>query len=95
LGARTPPAAREVFDAFAKARDVPIIECVGCTGPNVVMNHDSFNDNLAPFYEERFHRTALVEGSRFDRALTEHEQPDVVIQEFVERALMCPDLRRC
>ena len=71
------------------------LECVACVGPSVVMNQDSFGENLTPFLAERFRRTVVVEGSRLDRALIERERPDVVIQEFVERALMCPDLRGC
>jgi len=66
------------------------LECVACVGPTVVMNQDSFGENLTPFLAERFRRTVVVEGSRLDRGLIERERPDIVIQEFVERALMCP-----
>ena len=91
-----PPAkAHEVPDASAKSSGASVMACVGCAGPRVIINHDSFNENLAPFLAERFRRTVLVEGSKLDRALIERERPDVVIQEFVERALMCPDLHGC
>ena len=77
------------------AADVAALECAECSGPRVVMNHDSFNTNLAPLLAERFSRLVLVDGSRLLPNLIEREQPDAVIQEFVERALMCPDLRGC
>jgi len=70
-------------------------ECVSCNGPRAVINHDSFGENLIPFLAERMRQTIPVEGTRLDEALIERERPDVVIQEFVERALMCPDLRGC
>lgn len=75
--------------------DVEIIDCSGCKGPRVVMNHDSFNTNLAPFLSQKFARTVLVEGTRLNLPLIEREKPELVLQEFVERALMCPDLRGC
>ena len=59
------------------------------------MNHDSFNTNLAPLLAEQFSRVVLVDGTKLNQALIEREKPALVIQEFVERALMCPDLRGC
>jgi hypothetical protein len=55
----------------------------------------SCNTNLAPPLAEHFSRILLVDGARLDPALMERERPDVVIQEFVERKLMCLDLREC
>jgi hypothetical protein len=85
-----------------RARKVPgtpdymqIMECEECGGPRVVMNQDSFGANLAPLLAEHFSRAVFVDGSRIDRALVERERPAIVIQEFVERVLMCPDLRGC
>lgn len=89
------PRARATRGAGTGGKGPPTFECIGCSGPSVVMNHDSFNDALAPFLVERFRRTVLVEGTRLDQALIAAERPDVVVQEFVERALMCPDLRGC
>jgi len=92
-----PAAGREVRTTGTEtaAREQVVMECAGCTGPRVVMNNDSFGENLAPLLAQRFRRTVLVEGSRLDRPLIERERPAIVIQEFVERALMCPDLRGC
>lgn len=88
-------AARRITASAPAARDLAVFACASCTGPTVVMNHDSFGDSLAPFLVQRFRRTVLVDGTRLDQALIERERPDLVIQEFVERALMCPDLRGC
>ena len=91
----SPPRARAVALDDQPSADVTALECTECSGPRVVMNHDSFNTNLAPLLAERFSRLVLVDGSRLLPNLIEREQPDAVIQEFVERALMCPDLRGC
>ena len=74
-------------------RDVALYECPECRGPVVVMNQDSFNENLAPLLAEHFPRLALVDGTRLDESLIARERPALVIQEFVERSLMCRDLR--
>jgi len=71
------------------------LECEGCGQRTLLMNHDSFNANLAPLLAEHFARTVLVEGTRLNRAVVERERPAIVIQEFVERALMCPSLHGC
>lgn len=89
----TPRVSRQV--TMAGGREIMSFKCASCSGPRVVMNHDSFAENLAPLLAERLPVLTLVEGSRLDTALIERERPDVVIQEFVERALMCPDLRGC
>jgi hypothetical protein len=68
-------------------------ECPACSGPVVVMNQDSFNENLAPLLAGQFRRLVLVDGTRIDESLIARERPALVIQEFVERALMCRDLR--
>ncbi len=81
-------------DPFA-LQEIEILECSDCGGLRVVMTQDSFNTNLAPFLAEHFSRTVLVDGTRLDHALIENERPAIVIQEFVERALMCPELRGC
>lgn len=90
-----PQGFRKVASRFAESRDVTFKECNGCKGPVVVMNQDSFNANLAPFLAERVSRLVLVDGSRLAESLIEREKPAIVIQEFVERALMCQSLRVC
>ena len=75
--------------------EVAVMECATCGEARAVMFHDSFNTNVAPFLAEHFGRIVYVSGSSLNRALIQHERPSVVIQEFVERYLMCPDLRGC
>jgi hypothetical protein len=91
----TPRRARQTHIEDAGSLDITATECDGCGGPRVVMNQDSFNTNLAPFLAERFSRIVFVDGTKLDHALIEREKPGLVIQEFVERALMCPDLHGC
>jgi alginate O-acetyltransferase complex protein AlgJ len=91
----SPRRAREVAGDPGQSGDVIVMECSECGGPRVVMNQDSFNAALAPFLAEHFSRFVLVDGTKLDRALIERERPALVIQEFVERTLMCPDLRGC
>jgi hypothetical protein len=93
-----PRRAREVVDDQGPgkgATEVVAMECRECGGPRAVMLQDSFNVNVAPLLAEHFSRIVYVTGTRLDRTLVEREQPAVVIQEFVERALMCLDLREC
>ncbi len=75
--------------------DVSVMTCASCSGPGIVMNHDSFNINLAPILGQHLKRLVLVEGSKLATDVIERERPAIVIQQFVERALMCPDLRGC
>jgi hypothetical protein len=71
------------------------LECAECGNFRAVMNQDSFNTNLAPLLAEHFGRLVLMDGQRLDRDLIVAEQPSIVIQEFVERVLMCADLQTC
>jgi hypothetical protein len=75
--------------------DLVVRRCGECQGPVVVMNHDSFGEALAPLLQPHFPRLFLVAGTALDRPLIERERPRVVIQQFVERILMCADLRSC
>ncbi len=90
-----PVRARLLEQDGSRATDIAVTECRACDGPSVVMNHDSFNANLAPFLAEHFRRAVFVDGTKLDLALIERERPQVVVQEFVERALMCADLHGC
>jgi alginate O-acetyltransferase complex protein AlgJ len=78
-----------------RSDELAAMECPACGGPRAIMFHDSFNTNLAPFLAEHFSRIVYAAGTFFDRTLIEDEHPDVVIQQFVERVLMCADLRTC
>jgi hypothetical protein len=60
------------------------------TLPRAVMFRDSFTEHLVPFLSEGFQRIVYVWDYNFDRALIQREEPDVVIQEMVERCLMGP-----
>lgn len=75
--------------------ELAVRECHACRGPVVMMNHDSFGEALAPLLQPHFPRLWLVAGAALDRPLIERERPHVVVQQFVERALMCQDLRSC
>lgn len=61
------------------------------SGLTCVVFHDSFGTYLAPFFPEHFQRSVLVwyrnpKGELF-KAVVEAEQPDIVIEEVVERLL--------
>ncbi len=57
--------------------------------PRGVMFRDSFAQPVMPFLAEHFQRMVYKVGSmKFDAELIKTEQPDVVIQEMVERMLM-------
>ena len=90
-----PHRSRKVVDSNSSNSDVEAMECVDCGGPRVVMTQDSFNTNLAPLLAEHFSRIVFVDGTRLDHSLIDRERPALVIQEFVERVLMCPSIRGC
>ena len=87
--------ARVVPDDPVASPDITVMDCARCRGPRVVMNQDSFNAALAPFLADHFSRVVLVDGTKLNQALIEREKPALLIQEFVERNLMCPDLHGC
>ena len=51
---------------------------------------DSMAIPLIPLLSENFGRVVYVSGQKLDPALIERENPDVVIEEFVERSLYGP-----
>ncbi len=55
--------------------------------PRAVLFHDSFSWALGPLLAEHFRRLVCVWTDQFSPGLVRREQPDVVIQEFVERKL--------
>ncbi len=57
-------------------------------GPRAVVFHDSFMNAIKPFLSEHFSRIAYYWQRNFDPSVIEHERPDVVIQEIVERRLV-------
>ncbi len=58
--------------------------------PRAVAFGDSFFGNLQPFFAPHFSRLLRVPSHRINRALIEHEKPDVVFLEVVERQFMYP-----
>jgi hypothetical protein len=62
-------------------------ECDDPRLPRAVMFHDSFCLALQPFLSEHFRRIAYVWYDQFFEDVIEREQPDVVIQELLERKL--------
>ncbi len=57
-------------------------------GPNAVFFHDSFGDGLTEYLAVGFKRIVFVHTGRgFDTTLIEHEKPDVVVWQMVERYL--------
>lgn len=92
---RARPAALSLPATISNPGDFHAVECPGCRGPRVIMYEDSFNTDLAPFLSEHFSRVVYGASSRLLTELVERERPGLVIHEFVERALMCPDLSSC
>lgn len=60
--------------------------------PRAVVFHDSMGEKLRPLLAESFSRVAFRWVPDFDTNVIEREQPDVVLQVFVERALAATSL---
>ncbi|MEO8346643.1 MAG: hypothetical protein ABI607_13210 [Betaproteobacteria bacterium] len=73
--------------------DVDTYACDSPGLPRAVVLRDSMAIPLIPMLAENFSRTVFVSGRSLDTALIEREQPDVVIEEMVERALHEPGAR--
>ncbi len=58
--------------------------------PRAVMFRDSYAIALIPLLSENFSRIRYTWQYTFDREIVERENPDVVIQEMVERVLTAP-----
>jgi hypothetical protein len=56
--------------------------------PRAVFFRDSFFTMLVPFFAPHFSRSVYYWQYDFDPAVIEHEQPDIVIDEILERELM-------
>jgi alginate O-acetyltransferase complex protein AlgJ len=78
--------------ALAKfAGHVTVID--GSTWPKAVIFGDSFSEQVRPFFGESFRRVVnlhhfMPSDPQFDTRFLEKEQPDVVIQQLVERGLV-------
>jgi hypothetical protein len=64
--------------------------CATAPDLRAVVYRDSMAIPLIPLLSENFRRVVYVSSQRLDPALIERERPDVVIEEFVERALNMP-----
>ena len=58
--------------------------------PRAVVLRDSMAIPLIPLMSENFSRAVYVSSRKLDRALIEREQPDIVIEELVERSIHAP-----
>jgi alginate O-acetyltransferase complex protein AlgJ len=79
-----PPAPLDNFATFGPPR---AWECDDTSLPRAVMFHDSFFLALHPYISEHFRRLVCAWSDQFSPDLVRREQPDVVIQEIVERKL--------
>jgi hypothetical protein len=73
------------------ARHVTVID--HSTFPKAVIFGDSFSEQVRPFFAESFRRVVnlrhiLPSDPQFDTRFLEHEKPDVVIEQLVERELV-------
>jgi alginate O-acetyltransferase complex protein AlgJ len=71
----------------------PELEVYACSRPGLpraVVYRDSMAIPLIPLLSENFARIVYAANRHFDPKLIEHERPDVVIEEFVERILLAP-----
>jgi hypothetical protein len=58
--------------------------------PRAVVFHDSFGPGLEPLVGECFSRSTWLHSTEFDTHLVEAEQPDLVMQVYVERVFAYP-----
>jgi len=58
--------------------------------PRAVILRDSMAIPLIPLLSENFSRVVYVSARKLDKALIEREQPDIVIEELVERSMHAP-----
>ena len=63
-------------------------EIPGASLPRAVMLRDSFGNALMPFLSEHFRRILYLYTKKLSPEVIAREEPQVVIQEFVERRLM-------
>lgn len=97
-----PYQARPVYIGYSAAKTwkPSVLETNNDSLPRAVFMHDSFGGSLQPFLSEHFKRIVylLKAGSkfsmRFETDEIKQENPDIVIEEFVERSLYIyfPDL---
>ncbi|MGO8879982.1 MAG: alginate O-acetyltransferase AlgX-related protein [Desulfomonilaceae bacterium] len=65
-----------------------VTEVANSSFPTAVMFRDSFTNALVPLLSEHFSRICYVER-HFDSKIVEAEKPNLVIEAFVERSLVC------
>lgn len=68
-------------------RQKVVTECSDGEIPKAVIFRDSFGEALMPWLAQHFRRAVFVWSDEIVPEVIEQEQPDVVIQEFIERRL--------
>ena len=75
------------MDRWTKDGEPVVTECPSGEIPRAVIFRDSYCNALIPFLSEHFGRVAYIWRHEFNPRIIEHEQPDVVIFEVLERML--------
>jgi len=75
---------------YPPAQDPQAFECATPGLPRAVVYRDSMAIPLVPLLAQNFSRSLFMSSRRLDPALIAREQPDVVIEELVERSLNAP-----
>lgn len=57
----------------------------------IVVFHDSFMNALVPFLAQSYQRIVFIWQQNWDKVVIEHEKPDIVIDEILERFLIWRD----
>ncbi len=91
---KTPRCARKVdageitnMGKWVKDGEPVVMECPSGRIARAVVFRDSYCSALIPFLSEHFGRTVYIWQHRFNEEVIEHEKPDVVIFEILERLL--------
>lgn len=90
-GPNSPLARAEKMDAQSDGQPVRIrvYQQPDSTLPKVLFDHDSYLLDFEPFYAEHFSESIFLWGFQdFHADLIRRQQPDLIIDEFVERSLI-------
>jgi hypothetical protein len=75
---------------YPPAQEPQIFECTAPALPRAVVYRDSMAVPLIPLLAQNFARSVFLTSRKLDPALIAREQPDVVVEELVERTLDAP-----
>jgi alginate O-acetyltransferase complex protein AlgJ len=90
LAAANSRCAQPDTSANAPEVDAYVYRCPNAPRFTALMYRDSMAIPLIPMLAENFARTTFVTSAQLDPELVERLQPDIVIEELVERALLAP-----